>query len=149
MKVTSFISGAAIGILAGMYMADRRSLANLQSKLQLAGDMVQDVMGKAKDKVMDSTLTKKMSNMTTLMDSKAQHGVDGFSLDRIKALIDGDPEVRRKVDAILSENGLAPIPAALTSNKSSAAESASQNIAKAQVADRSKSASSTEQQSTH
>ncbi|MCE5169591.1 DNA-directed RNA polymerase [Paenibacillus profundus] len=149
MRVNAFISGAAIGILAGMYMADRRSLANLQSKLQLAGDMVQDVMGKAKDKVMDSALTKKMSNMTTLMDSKAQHSVDGFSLDQIKALIDGDPEVRRKVDAILSENGLAPVPATLASNKSSAAESASQNIAKAQVADRSKSASSIEQQSTH
>nr|WP_240464375.1 DNA-directed RNA polymerase [Paenibacillus apiarius] len=133
-----------------MYMADRRSLANLQSKLQLAGDMVQDVMGKAKDKVMDTALTKKMSNMTSLMmDSKAQPSDTGFSLDQVKALIDRDPEVRRKVDAILSENGLAPVPATLTTTKSSAAEPASQNIAKAQAAERSKSVSGTEQQSTH
>lgn len=149
MKVTSFISGAAIGILAGMYLADRRSLANLQSKLQVAGNVVQDVVGKAKEKVMDVT-TSNMPDIASLLDmklSKEAAKSDTFSLDRVKELIDRDPEVKRKVDAILSENGLAPTPSNLTAVKTETSAGTASSVSKTQAVPRSKPFA--EQQSTH
>lgn len=148
MRVTSFISGAAIGILAGMYMADRRSLANLQSRLQLAGNVVQDVVGKAKDKVLDATAS--MPDITSMLDMKTSKEVpksDAFSLDRVKELIDRDPEVKRKVDAILRENGLAPTPSNLNAVKPESTAATASNASKSQAAQRTKPFE--EQQSTH
>jgi len=149
-KVTSFISGAAIGILAGMYLADRRSLANLQSKLHVAGNVVQDVVGKAKDKVMDVT-TSNMPDIASLLDmkklSKEASKSDSFSLDRVKELIERDPEVKRKVDAILRENGLAPTPSDLSAVKTETSTTTVSSVSKTQAAPRSKPFE--EQQSTH
>ncbi|EJW18108.1 DNA-directed RNA polymerase [Paenibacillus alvei] len=148
MKVTSFISGAAIGILAGMYLADRRSLANLQSRLQVAGNVVQDVVGKAKDKVMDASAS--MPDIASLLDlkmSKEAPKSDAFSLDRVKELIDRDPEVKRKVDAILRENGLAPTPSNLNAVKLETTTTTISNASKSQAAPRTKPFE--ENQSTH
>ncbi|MDU5142673.1 MAG: DNA-directed RNA polymerase [Paenibacillus dendritiformis] len=117
----AFFTGTALGVIAGMYMADRRSLANLQSKLQVAGNVMQDVMGQAKNKVMDSAMT--LANMgNALSKAASQANPNEFSLDKVKQLIDSDPEVKRKVDAILRENGLAPLPSSM--NSSAAAISA-------------------------
>ncbi|WP_245595985.1 DNA-directed RNA polymerase [Paenibacillus taiwanensis] len=111
MRITTFIAGMAVGTLAGMYMADRRSLSQLQSKLQIAGDMMSDVVGKARGKVMESAFSV-MGN--TALDEESQdssgHQVshtshhDSFSLDRVKELIERDPEVKRQVDAILRDS---------------------------------------------
>lgn len=139
-RVTSFISGAAIGILAGMYLADRRSLTNLQSKLQVAGNVVQDVVGKAKDKVMDATMSN-IPDIAALLDMKSAKEApkpDAFSLDRVKELIDRDPEVKRKVDAILRENGLAPTPRNQTAAKAASTAAVVANVSKTQAAHRSK-----------
>ncbi|GAC41888.1 hypothetical protein [Paenibacillus popilliae] len=123
----AFFTGTALGVIAGMYMADRRSLANLQSKLQLAGDVMQDVMGKAKNKMMDSTMMSNLADMSTLSQASGQSNANEFSLDKVKQLIDRDPEVKRKVDAILRENGLAPLPSSMNS---SAASTSVQNDSK-------------------
>ncbi|WP_232275389.1 DNA-directed RNA polymerase [Paenibacillus sp. 481] len=134
MRVTTFIAGTAIGILAGMYMADRRSLAALQSKLQTAGNVVQDLMSNAKGSVLDNTLMKfaDLSSLSTASSaattSAASQGQgtgsnEVFSLDRVKDLINNDPAVKRKVDAILRENGLAPTPTAPTKSDVSKASS--------------------------
>ncbi|BFH69334.1 hypothetical protein J27TS7_03620 [Paenibacillus dendritiformis] len=121
MNMRAFFTGTALGVIAGMYMADRRSLANLQSKLQVAGNVMQDVMGQAKNKVMDSAMT--LANMgNALSKAASQANPNEFSLDKVKQLIDSDPEVKRKVDAILRENGLAPLPSSM--NSSAAAISA-------------------------
>lgn len=126
MRVTTFIAGMAIGALAGMYMADRRSLATLQSKLQLAGHVVTDVVDMAKDKVMDTAYTvmngssshssqsqnhsqaKSQTGLTTSGHSASStttvsnaHGT--INLDRIKDLIQRDPELKKQVDAIIHE----------------------------------------------
>jgi len=120
-NMRAFFTGTALGVIAGMYMADRRSLANLQSKLQVAGNVMQDVMGQAKNKVMDSAMT--LANMgNALSKAASQANPNEFSLDKVKQLIDSDPEVKRKVDAILRENGLAPLPSSM--NSSAAAISA-------------------------
>ncbi|MFL1672286.1 DNA-directed RNA polymerase [Paenibacillus dendritiformis] len=118
----AFFTGSALGVIAGMYMADRRSLANLQSKLQVAGNVMQDVMGQAKNKVMDSAMTNLANMGNALSKAAGQANTNEFSLDKVKQLIDSDPEVKRKVDAILSENGLAPLPSSM--NSSAAAASA-------------------------
>ncbi|CAH8245625.1 DNA-directed RNA polymerase [Paenibacillus melissococcoides] len=118
----AFFTGTALGVIAGMYMADRRSLANLQSKLQVAGNVMQDVMGQAKNKVMDSAMTNLANVGNALSKAASQANPNEFSLDKVKQLIDSDPEVKRKVDAILSENGLAPLPSSM--NSTAAATSA-------------------------
>lgn len=131
MNMRAFFTGTALGVIAGMYMADRRSLANLQSKLQLAGDVMQDVMGKAKNKMMDSAMMSNLADMGSAMTKAAgQSNANEFSLDKVKQLIDRDPEVKRKVDAILSENGLAPLPSSMNS---SAASTSAQNALKTSV----------------
>lgn len=122
MNMRAFFTGSALGVIAGMYMADRRSLANLQSKLQVAGNVMQDVMGQAKNKVMDSAMTNLANMGNALSKAAGQANTNEFSLDKVKQLIDSDPEVKRKVDAILSENGLAPLPSSM--NSSAAAASA-------------------------
>jgi hypothetical protein len=121
-NMRAFFTGSALGVIAGMYMADRRSLANLQSKLQVAGNVMQDVMGQAKNKVMDSAMTNLANMGNALSKAAGQANTNEFSLDKVKQLIDSDPEVKRKVDAILSENGLAPLPSSM--NSSAAAASA-------------------------
>lgn len=120
MKMRAFFTGTALGVIAGMYMADRRSLANLQSKLQVAGNVMQDVMGQAKNKVMDSAMTNLANMGSALSKAAGQSSANEFSLDKVKQLIDSDPEVKRKVDAILSENGLAPLPSSMNSSAASA-----------------------------
>ncbi|CAH8771490.1 DNA-directed RNA polymerase [Paenibacillus dendritiformis] len=116
----AFFTGSALGVIAGMYMADRRSLANLQSKLQVAGNVMQDVMGQAKNKVMDSAMTNLANMGNALSKAAGQANANEFSLDKVKQLIDSDPEVKRKVDAILSENGLAPLPSSMNSSAAAA-----------------------------
>lgn len=131
MNMRAFFTGTALGVIAGMYMADRRSLANLQSKLQVAGDVMQDVMGQAKNKVMDSAMMSSLADMgSALSKAASQSSANEFSLDKVKQLIDRDPEVKRKVDAILSENGLAPLPSSMNS---SAASSSAQDVLKTSV----------------
>ena len=128
MRVTTFIAGMAIGALAGMYMADRRSLTNLQSKLQLAGNVVTDVVDMAKDKVMDTAfqvMTGSGSQPSQSQTHSPSHATDSSSgqqqasssttshaasttqgsinLDRIKDLIQRDPELKKQVDAIIHE----------------------------------------------
>ncbi|MCR8842996.1 DNA-directed RNA polymerase [Paenibacillus sp. SC116] len=115
MRVTTFLTGLSIGALAGIYLADRRSFEQLQSKLQTAGDVVNDVVGKAKNQVVETALESlaqgsstvgstlaKTSQVLTNAVSKEHHTP---RLDQIKELIDRDPEVRRQVDAILRESG--------------------------------------------
>lgn len=120
MNMRAFFTGSALGVIAGMYMADRRSLANLQSKLQVAGNVMQDVMGQAKNKVMDSAMTNLANMGNALSKAAGQANANEFSLDKVKQLIDSDPEVKRKVDAILSENGLAPLPSSMNSSAAAA-----------------------------
>lgn len=130
MRVTTFIAGMAIGALAGMYMADRRSLINLQSKLQLAGNVVTDVVDMAKDKVMDAAFNvmtgsgsqpsqsqshstshaadsasgqQQASSSTTSQASSTSTTQGSINLDRIKDLIQRDPELKKQVDAIIHE----------------------------------------------
>lgn len=132
MRVTTFIAGMAIGALAGMYMADRRSLINLQSKLQLAGNVVTDVVDMAKDKVMDAAFNvmtgsgsqpsqsqthstshatgtasgqqQASSSTTSQASSTSTSTTQGsINLDRIKDLIQRDPELKKQVDAIIHE----------------------------------------------
>ncbi|MDK8179449.1 DNA-directed RNA polymerase [Paenibacillus sp. UMB4589-SE434] len=111
MRITTFIAGMAVGTLAGMYMADRRSLSQLQSKLQIAGDMMSDVVGKAKGKVMESAfsvmgntgLEEQLQDSSGHQASHTSHN-DSFNLDRVKELIERDPEVKRQVDAILRDS---------------------------------------------
>ena len=126
MRVTTFIAGMAIGALAGMYIADRRSLATLQSKLQLAGNVVTDVVDMAKDKVMDTAFTvmtgsnghsnqnqnqsqaqspsaSSTSGQQTSSSTTASNSHGTINLDRIKDLIQRDPELKKQVDAIIHE----------------------------------------------
>lgn len=122
MRITTFIAGMAIGALTGMYMADRRSLSHLQSKIQLAGDMVTDVMGKAKGKVMETafqvatnTDASQMAGGSSGSSSKAastssttpSSSQPSYTLEHVKELIERDPEVKRQVDAIMRESGTA------------------------------------------
>lgn len=125
MRITTFIAGMAIGALTGMYMADRRSLSHLQSKIQLAGDMVTDVMGKAKGKVMETAFqvatntdasqmaggssgssgsSSKAASTSSTTPSSSQ---PSYTLEHVKELIERDPEVKRQVDAIMRESGTA------------------------------------------
>lgn len=122
MRITTFIAGMAIGALTGMYMADRRSLSHLQSKIQLAGDMVTDVMGKAKGKVMETAFqvatntdasqmavgssgsSSKAASTSSTTQSSSQ---PSYTLEHVKELIERDPEVKRQVDAIMRESGTA------------------------------------------
>ena len=118
MRVTTFIAGMAIGALAGMYLADRRSLSHLQSKIQLAGDVVTDVMGNMRGKVMDTAFSAMGMPSSSPSHNKSVHTMsqpstaiqqqshrDSINLERIKDLIERDPEVKRQVDAILHESG--------------------------------------------
>ena len=76
MRVTTFIAGMAVGALAGMCLADRRTLTNLQSRIQLAGDVVTDVVGMAGGKVMDTAMTalSQVSSMGSQLQQQVQGG---------------------------------------------------------------------------
>ncbi|WP_028593500.1 hypothetical protein [Paenibacillus assamensis] len=115
MRVTTFLTGLTIGALAGIYLADRRSFEQLQAKLQTAGDVVNDVVGKAKNQVVETAIESfaqgtstvgntlaKTSQAVTSAVVKEQHTP---RLEQIKELIERDPEVKRQVDAILRESG--------------------------------------------
>lgn len=111
MRVTTLISGVALGILTGMYLADRRSLVHLQSKLHTVGNVVQDVVDKAKHKVVD--VTENLMNMPEIASLLHKHigketaNKEAYTLDQVKKWIERDPEIKKKVDDILRENGLA------------------------------------------
>ncbi|TVX92859.1 DNA-directed RNA polymerase [Paenibacillus agilis] len=118
MRVTTFLTGLTIGALAGIYLADRRSFEQLQSKLQTAGDVVNDVVGMAKNRVVETALDSfaqssssvgstqvKANQVSTAAAVSKEHHTP--RLDQIKELIDRDPEVKRQVDAILRESGAA------------------------------------------
>ncbi|MBD8497655.1 DNA-directed RNA polymerase [Paenibacillus arenosi] len=119
MRVTTFLTGLTIGALAGIYLADRRSFEQLQSKLQTAGDVVNDVVGKARNRAVETALDSfaqgassvgstqtqvKATHASTTSVSKEHHTP---RLDQIKELIERDPEVKKQVDAILRESGAA------------------------------------------
>ncbi|MGZ9586880.1 hypothetical protein [Paenibacillus marinisediminis] len=76
MRVTTFIAGMAVGALAGMCLADRRTLTNLQSRIQLAGDVVTDVVGMAGGKVMDTAMTA-LSQVSALGGQSQQQAQGG------------------------------------------------------------------------
>lgn len=174
MRVTTFIAGLAIGALGGMYLADRRSLSHLQSKIQLAGDVVSDVVGMAKGKVMDTafaTMTGSNSHPSSTpshshaessqsqvsvtngqshagssgaSSSSAHSTRDSINLERVKELIERDPELKRQVDAIIHESS-----AGGKSQAEHVSVQSKTDAAKGTSADRSKSSTSSNSHSHH
>ncbi|WP_195571040.1 DNA-directed RNA polymerase [Paenibacillus sp. 1001270B_150601_E10] len=132
MRITTFIAGMAIGALAGMCLADRRSLSQLQSKFQLAGDVVTDVMGKAKGKVMETAFqvatntdasqmssgssAQSSTNASSASTQQTSSASSSYSLETVKDLIERDPEVKRQVDAIIRESSAVKPQATVTTH---------------------------------
>jgi len=103
MKWNGFIMGGIVGVAAAAYLSRKRPGA-----FAWAGNATGDLMSGMKGRLIETALKRKFGSETKGKQSgTAASRSDEKSWDTIEALLNGDPEVKRQADRILSESSSA------------------------------------------